>query len=62
MVGWLDSWVMYWLVVGIVCCCETPDLWCLWIGLDSWVAIGCWRVLKHRSVVGGCCETQVGGW
>ena len=25
MVGRLDSWVMYRLVVGIVCCCETPD-------------------------------------
>ena len=33
------------LLVGVVCCCETPDRWWLWIGLDSRVVIGCWRVL-----------------
>ena len=26
-------------------CCGTLNRLWLWIGLDSWVAIGCWRVL-----------------
>ena len=54
---------MYQLLVGVVCCCETLDQW----GVVDWFGFtGCDRLLKgvvkHKLVIGGCCETQIGGW